>query len=212
MYAISVEHHVANEVIFRNAAHWQVFALQTEEERAESPRCLPLEITNCSDLQFNNFYFYRVSMPEPYIAGIKITDSKNLVFRGLHTYSPGKTTYDNAVLDVVSGVRIRSREIALLTVSGNPPATAPAPADAAMLAPGAKVERVAGGYENIDSLTADAAGNVYYIDAHAQKIFRYDPATHGTTTLTDTPANPVGIIFDTAGDLLVVCAAATSMP
>jgi sugar lactone lactonase YvrE len=204
MYAISVEHHVEHEVVFLNASNFQVFALQTEEERAESPLCLPLEITNCSNLEFNNFYFYRVNLPQPYIAGIKVKNSKNLTFRGLHTYSPGKTTYDNAVLNLDTNETINSREIALLTIADTTKpqsATAPAPA---VLAPNAKLEKLATGYENIDSLTTDKDGNPTFLDAHAQKIFRYDLAAKKVTTLQNTPTNPVAIIFDSADNLIVV--------
>ena len=201
MYAISVEHHVANEVIFRKASNWEIFALQTEEERAEGPVCVPLEITDCSNLQFNNFYFYRVNMPQPVLSGIKLKNSKNLTFRGLHTYSPGKTTYDNAVMDLGNTGQIRSREIALLTVSGNvgevtTPVT-PAIFDGTF-------KKVATGYENIDSLCVDSAGNVYYLDAHAQRIFRFDVATNEVAPLKETPANPVAMIFDSADNLLVI--------
>ena len=44
VYQMSSEHHVRYEVQFRNAANWQFYALQTEEERGEGGFALPLEI------------------------------------------------------------------------------------------------------------------------------------------------------------------------
>jgi len=50
IYAMSVEHHVRNEVILRNAANWKIYALQTEEERGESAQALPLAIEGSSNV------------------------------------------------------------------------------------------------------------------------------------------------------------------
>src|SRR5215469_15088890 len=35
VYELSSEHHVRNEVVLHNVSHWQIYALQTEEERGE---------------------------------------------------------------------------------------------------------------------------------------------------------------------------------
>jgi len=42
IYALSSEHHVRNEMIFRNVSNWQVYACQMEEKRAERPDCQPV--------------------------------------------------------------------------------------------------------------------------------------------------------------------------
>src|SRR6202166_2154504 len=44
IYELSSEHHVRNEAVFDDVSNWQVFALQTEEERGEGGFALPLEI------------------------------------------------------------------------------------------------------------------------------------------------------------------------
>src|ERR1700731_2861711 len=44
VYELSSEHHVRSEAVFDGASNWQVFALQTEEERGEGGFALPLEI------------------------------------------------------------------------------------------------------------------------------------------------------------------------
>ena len=53
---MSVEHHVRNEVRFKNVSNWKVLALQLEEEVAEGPYCLPLEIQNSKEMVFANLY------------------------------------------------------------------------------------------------------------------------------------------------------------
>src|SRR6185436_9748619 len=41
VYELSSEHHVRNEVKLDHVSNWQIYALQTEEERGEGPFCLP---------------------------------------------------------------------------------------------------------------------------------------------------------------------------
>ena len=118
IYALSSEHHVRHEVIFRRVSNWQICDLQTEEERGESPHALPLEIDHCSNLTFANFFIYRVDTETPFATGIKVTASRDIHFRGVHVYSPGKYTFDNTLIDSDSGAQVRAREIAWLTVSG----------------------------------------------------------------------------------------------
>ncbi len=51
IYAMSVEHHVRNEVILRNVANWRIFALQLEEESGEGPHALPVALDRCRNLR-----------------------------------------------------------------------------------------------------------------------------------------------------------------
>ena len=194
IYALSSEHHVRNEVKLRRAAHWRIYALQTEEERGESPHTLPLEIADCRDITVANFFIYRVDMPTPAATGIRVTGSHDLRFRGLHVYSPGKLSFDNTLVDQTHGVEVRSREIAALDVSGAAPAARPAP----------RVQKVAGGFTHIDGAAVDAAGNVYFVDGAASRIHRWAADGSGLTLATDAIPQPVALAFDRAGDLLVV--------
>ena len=41
---------------------------------------------------------------------------------------------------------------------------------------GAAVQRVAEGFFNLSGGTADAAGNLYFVDAHWQRIYKWEPA------------------------------------
>ncbi|ACB74556.1 glycosyl hydrolase family 28-related protein [Opitutus terrae] len=193
VYAMSSEHHVRNEVKLRDVANWEFYALQTEEERGESPHALPLEIDGCRNLLVANFFIYRVDLPVPFETGIRVTNSHALRFRGLHVYSPGKLSFDNTLVDQTHGVQIRAREIARLDVSGRPPAKRAA----------LRVEKLAGGFTSIDGLAADAAGSVTFVDQAASRIWRWAPA-EGLSLVTDAIPQPVALAFDAAGNLLVV--------
>ena len=203
IYAMSVEHHVRNEVQLRNVSNWKIHDLQLEEESGEGPNALPVEIVNCSNITFANLYLYRVIRmvsPAPY--GVKIASCHDLEFRGVHVYGPTKLSFDNTLYDMISGAEVRSREIAKLTISGRPPkarSVQPSP----VLAPGARVERAAGGFEFIDGATADREGNVYFVDGRWHRVYRWSPDSQMLTLICDTPIAPLALAFDQAGHLLV---------
>ncbi len=203
IYALSSEHHVRNEVKLRNVSNWQIYALQMEEERGEGPNCLPVDIDNSSNITFANLYLYRVASNAPFPYAVKLTSSRDLRFRNVHVYSPGKFTFDNTVFDQTHNSEIRSREIASLDISGNQPQVPPA-RESPVLAPGAKVEKLVGGFNNIDGATVDTAGNVYFVDARFQRIYRWSPENRAVTLVRDSPLEPVGLAFDKSGNLLVV--------
>src|SRR5215813_8708035 len=74
IYQLSSEHHVRNEVILRNVSNWQIYALQTEEERGEGGFALPLEIDGSSNVTIANLHIYRVvSSYQPFPYAIKVT-------------------------------------------------------------------------------------------------------------------------------------------
>ncbi len=44
-----------------------------------------------------------------------------------------------------------------------------------VLAPGAKLERLTGGFYNISGAAVDPSGQLYFVDAHWQRIYRWLP-------------------------------------
>ncbi len=204
IYAMSSEHHVRNEVKLRNVSNWQIYALQVEEERGEGPNCLPVDVDDCSNITFANLYLYRViSTISPFRYAVKIGASHNLRFRNVHVYSPSKFAFDNTVFDQTHNTEIRQREIALLNISGKKPESQPA-RESPIFAAGAKVEKLVGGFNNIDGATVDATGNVYFVDARFQRIYRWSAESRDLTIVRDNPLEPSGLAFDRSGDLLVV--------
>jgi gluconolactonase len=75
-------------------------------------------------------------------------------------------------------------------------------ADVSVLAPGAKLEKLGGGYEFTEGPAADKAGNIFFTDQPNDRIVRWDAQT-GTFTDWLKPAGRAnGTYFDHAGNLL----------
>ncbi|MGB6392963.1 MAG: glycosyl hydrolase family 28-related protein [Candidatus Acidiferrales bacterium] len=204
VYELSSEHHVRNEVVLDHASNWEIYALQTEEERGEGGFALPLDIRDSSDITLANLHMYRVvSSYQPFPYAIKITNSKNIRLRNVHCYSDSKVSFDNAVYDQTHNFEMRQREFAWLTISGAAPKIAPRAASS-VLAQDAKVEKVAGFFFNISGGAVDSSGNPYFVDARWQTIYRWSAAARQLSTVRDNPLDPVQLFFDKAGDLMVI--------
>jgi sugar lactone lactonase YvrE len=208
---MSSEHHVRYEVQMRNVSNWSVYALQTEEERGEGGFALPLEIDGSSNITVANFHIYRViSTFQPFPYAVKVSNSRDIRFRNIHCYSNSKVSFDNTVYDQTHDAFLRQREFAWLTISGSAPAARAKPASP-VLAAGAKVEKLAGGFYNISGGAADPAGDFYFVDAHWQRIYRWSAETRQVSTVRDNPLDPINLAFDKAGNLMVVSYAGAGM-
>jgi len=204
VYEMSSEHHVRSEVQIRNASNWQIYALQTEEERGEGGSALPLEIDSSSNITVANFHVYRViSTYQPFPWAIKINNSKNIRFRNVHCWSNSKVSFDSALFDQTHNVEIRQREFAWLNVTGDAPKIRPRAASR-IVAPGAQVERLAGEFFNISGGAVSPTGDFYFVDAHSQRIYRWAAGTDQLSIVRDDAIDPVNLAFDHAGNLMVV--------
>ncbi|MGH7972639.1 MAG: SMP-30/gluconolactonase/LRE family protein, partial [Limisphaerales bacterium] len=204
VYQMSSEHHVRYEVQIHNAAHWRFYALQTEGERGESGFDLPIEIQSSHDITLANFHIYRViSSFQPFPWAVKVSDSRAIRFRNFHCYSNSKVSFDAAVYDQTRNIQIRQREFAWLDVSGQPPKRRSV-ARSSVLARGATVEKLATGFYNISGGVAGPRGEFYFVDAHWNRIYRWDPASRQLATMSDFPGQPVNLAIDQSGNLLVV--------
>lgn len=207
VYAMSSEHHVRYEVQVRRAAHWSFYALQTEEERGEGPFALPLEIDSSSDITVANFHIYRVtSSYQPFPYAITVANSRDIRFRNVHCYSNSKVAFDATVRDLGSGGEVRAREFAWLDVPGTLSRVAQSALAraATVLAPGAKVHRLASGFFNISGGAVSSDGDFYFVDARWHRIYRWSTGTGRLAIVSDAPLDPVNLAFDKAGNLLVV--------
>jgi sugar lactone lactonase YvrE len=203
VYQVSSEHHVRSEVVLRNVANWAFYGLQTESERNEGRFALPLEIDGSRDVLFANLNIYRVmSSPQPYPQAIKVTRSSNIHFRNVHCYSGSKVSYDRLFHDATHDVSLWQRELGWLTLSGRAPARA-SRAPSPVLAPNAVVERLAGGFDNIAGGAVDGRGDFYFVDARQQRIHRWSKDA-GLSTIRDNVLDPVNLVFDEAGHLMVL--------
>ena len=204
VYELSSEHHVRNEVVLKNASNWQIYALQTEEESGEGAFALPLDIRDSSNITIANLHMYRVvSAYQPFPYAIKITNSKNINFRNVHCYSDSKVSFDNLLHDETHNFDLRQRELAWLTISGNAPQPPPQQTSA-VVAGGAQIEKLTTGFFNISGGAVDRSGNLYFVDAHRQTIYRWSAATRQLSVVRDNPLDPVQLFFDKSGDLMVI--------
>lgn len=204
-YELSSEHHVRNEVKLNHVSNWQIYALQTEEERGEGPFALPLSITNSSNITIANYHSYRVvSSYQPFITAIRVSNSRNIQLRNIHVYSDSKVSFDNSVLiEQPHNIEIRDREFSALTVDDGPVIVAPAK-HSVVLADGAEVEKLTTGFFNISGAAVDHSGQLYFVDAHWQRIYKWSPEMGNPVIVSDSPLSPVQLAFDRAGNLMVV--------
>jgi hypothetical protein len=204
IYQLSSEHHVRNEVMLRNSSNWQIYALQTEEERGEGGFALPLEIQDSSNITLANLHMYRVvSSYQPFPYATKVTNSKNIQFRNVHCYSDSKASFDNAVYDQTHNAELRQREFAWLSISGDAP-QGPPKSPSPVLAAGATIDKVVGGFFNISGGAVDSSGNLYFVDPKWQTIYRWSSAAQQLSKVRDNPLEPVQLVFDKSGDLMVI--------
>ncbi len=126
IYAMSVEHHVRNEVRFKNVSNWQVYALQLEEETRESPDCQQIELQNCSNILFANLYLFRVIRVEtPFPYAIRTWNCKDIEFYNVHNFTQMRFTTDLVCYDVNTRQDVRPWEFTRLTISGEESRLAP---------------------------------------------------------------------------------------
>ena len=223
VFELSAEHHVRTEIKLKNAANWELDALQTEGEVGESAHAYSLDIDNCHNLTIANYHGYRVVRSyEPFPYAIRISHSRNIRFRNLHVDNnsaigscddhgehcrqlvrAGKVGFANSIVDQTTHAEVRDREFAYLDISGNP-----APAETAkpssVLASGAIVRKVSSGFFNLCGGTSDADGNLYFADPYMQRIYKWAPRTNDLTLVRDDPLDPVNLTFDKSADLIVV--------
>lgn len=197
MYAISLEHHVRNEMKLHQVKNWTFYAIQTEEEKAEGLNCLPMELVSCENITFVNFFLFRVvAVDRPCETGIRLWNSRNITFLNLHNKAQMQYIFTLSLEDKTTGFYAKSPEYARLIVSGN--------------RQGSNTAQEADGYEVIaDGLTYaqgaafDRAGNLYWCDKTEKRIYQYDKSKNLVLPFLDIHFMPSALAVDTAGHLLV---------
>jgi hypothetical protein len=204
VYELSSEHHVRNEIRLDRAENWELDALQTEEERGESPLALPLEIDRSKNITVANYHGYRViSSYQPFPYALRVSESNEIRVRNLHVDSNSKVSFDNSVFDATHHAEVRAREFASLDIPGASSAPAP-PTDSAVLAPHAQVEQLATGFFSISGAAVDDSGALYFVDTHWQRIYKWNSETREAVVISSDPLQPENLAIDKAGDLLVI--------
>lgn len=199
IYALSVEHHVRNEIRFNAVSHWKVYALQLEEESRESSECQPMELQDCHNMVFANLYMFRViRVDRPYSWSIRRWGGDSLEFLNVHNYSQTPYTTTVPLYDVDANTEIRPWEFARLFIGTESTELHSTPSQPA------QPQQLFTGMEFAQSPCHDSKGNIYFCESRKRRIYCWSPATRRTTLVADYPWQPLSIACDKKGNLLVV--------
>ena len=197
IYALSVEHHVRNEIRFNKVANFNVYALQLEEESRESTECQPMELENCHDMVFANLYMFRViRVIKPYPYSIRSWANKNIEFLNVHNYSQIKYTTTNPLYDVNSDTEVRPWEFVRLSI-GDKTAAKADPSRG-------QITKLASGFEFAEGSCSDSKGNIYFCEQRMKRIYKWDVGTYSISLLADYHWEPLSLACDKNDNLLVV--------
>lgn len=197
VYAMSVEHHVRNEVRFKNVSNWKVYALQLEEESKESSGCQPLEIESCDNMLFANLYMFRViRVSTPFPHSIRSWNNRKLEFLNVHNYSQTKYPSTVPLYDVNTGIEVRPWEFNRLVVDNPKPRVIDLQVG--------KAVQLAKGFEFADGICHDSQGNVYFSESRARRIYKWSASTNALSLVADFPWEPLSLGVDTKDNLIVV--------
>src|SRR5260370_27895463 len=97
-------------------------------------------------------------------------------------------------------VELRQGELAGPAVPGNRPRALrerPSP----VIAAGAKIKKETGGFFSISGGVIDRSGDLYFVDAKLQTIFRWSSTARKLSIRPDKPLDPVELALDKSGDL-----------
>ena len=229
VYELSAEHHLFGEIRLDRVENWEFHGPQTEEEASTSAEAVAFEISDSKNITIANYRAYRVTRSyAPFPSAVRVYESSGIRFRNLyanaeHGYGvcdeqgcgtflrAGKFAYDNAVEDVTSGRHVRERNLAVLDIGPSLPTAgvgvpAAVPVPAPVLAPGAAVEKLAGGFHSIAGAAVDASGTLYFVDHQQHRIYSWSPASR-LKIVRDAPLDPVNLVADRSGNLLVLSSA-----
>jgi sugar lactone lactonase YvrE len=229
IYQISSEHHARTEAKLDHVENWEIYALQTEGERWESEAASSIEINASRNITIANYHGYRVVRSlRPFPYAIRISNSSHIRFRNIHVdnnssmaYCPetgeckqyvrsSKFSYSTCIFDPLLNLEVRDREFSYLNVTGERTAAAAWPS-LNLLAPGAKVEKLATGFYNISGAAVDTAGRLYFVEPRWHRIYRWTPETKKLTVVRDNPLSPVNLVFDQSDNLIVLSSGGSSM-
>lgn len=211
VYEVSAEHHVRVEIALHNVENWDFYAPQTEEEAGESQEAIALELVNSRHITIANWHGYRVTRnPRPVETSARLYNSSDIRFRNVHVNAEsglgtcdanGCATYlraskfpaENAIRDLTHHIDVREREFAVLDY----------PVAPAQTPPRGNVKKLEDGFYSIAGAAVDSSGKLYFVDHHQQRIYGWSK-TEGLTIERDAPTDPVNLMFDKSGNLMVL--------
>lgn len=219
VYELSAEHHNRHEIVLDGVENWEFLAPQTEQEVIDGLESMSLEVRNSKNILFANYHAYRVTRSlKPAQTAVKLFNSENIRFRNMSTNAESgyatcddngcgtylrasKFPFENAITDMTHKLELRERQFAVLDVSGTPQAPAQAPVPAGLES--AKIEKLEDGFYSIAGGTVDNKGNLYFVDHHFQRIYRWSQGG-GLEVVSDAPLDAVNLAADRSGHLMVL--------
>jgi len=199
VYAISLEHHVRNEARFENVSNWKLYAFQLEEESREGKECQMVELSNCKNISFNNFWIYRViRVTTPKRVGVRIWNCENIEFRNVKNYTQKLVVTEFPIYDVNRDLPVYPWEFAKLTITGKEKG------NKIIANQTGKVEKLASGFYFVTGSTSDSKGNIYFCETLKKRIYKWSAETNSVTMIADYPTQPFVLATDTKDNLLVV--------
>jgi len=199
LYAISLEHHVRNEARFENVSNWKLYAFQLEEEGREGKECQMVELSNCKNISFNNFWIYRViRVTTPKRFGVRIWDCENIIFRNVKNYTQKLVVTEFPIYDVNREIPVYPWELAKVTVTGKEKS------NKIITNQIGKVEKLVSGFYFGTGVTSDNKGNVYFCETLKKRIYKWSAENNNVTLIADYPTQPFVLATDTKDNLLVI--------
>ena len=199
IYAMSLEHHVRQEARFHQVANWDFYAFQFEEEGQEGKRAQTLDLSNCSDLMFANFWMYRtirVNTPRPW--GIKVSNSRQIDFRNMRSWTQVLHLPERTIFDMDKNLVVYPGDFARVLISGE---EKPGRTEHSA----SMVERLGYGYEFATGAVSDSKGNVYFCENQQKRIYRWSAESNSISIFADYPYKPFSLAVDTQDNLIVIC-------
>ena len=204
IYALSIEHHVRNEIRFNGVENWSVYALQTEEESRESTECQPIVIENSTHLNFANLYMFRViRVNKPYPNAILTMNVKEIRFFNLHNYAQTKYTSSHSLYDINKSIYLIPWELAVLNIVDTKNYVGLKGGSNGNIGDG-DVVQLASGFEMPEGFCSDSKGNVYFCESRKKRIYKWSVETGDISLLADYPWEPLALACDAKDRLLVV--------
>ncbi len=202
MYAISLEHHVRNELVMKNVENAKLYGMQFEEDKNEGEFVLPIEMQDCKNVVFATVYCFRtVFVDTPLSFCAKTYNCQKVKFFNVHNFSQMKYTISNFLLDVNSRIVIRPAQAAMVEVNENSDSKK------------AYIDSVNNSHTPVklfadfrfaDGSFATNDGDFLFIDSLDKKLYKIDKDTLDLSVVFDSPykINSVGV--DTKDNLIIV--------
>jgi hypothetical protein len=199
VFAMSLEHHVRQEARLNGVSNWKFYAFQFEEEGREGKNARSLNINNCRNLLFSNFWMYRtirVNTPRPW--GVKVSDSYDIDFRNMRSWTQILHLPERTIFDMNKNLSVYSGDFARVYITGKENPNRNGSADH-------NIEKLGFGYEFATGAVSDSKGNVFFCENQQKRVYKWSAETNAISIYADYPYKPFSLAVDTRDNLIVIC-------